>query len=808
MSISAGSGLVAAFTSGSAVSSCPNRIQFTNTTVGSGLTYSWNFGDGSSSTEASPVKGYATSGTYSVVLTANDGTCISTATTSVTAIAASTGPTAGFSINLTPQPLSGNNFSFFNTTQHLGFGWVTSYLWDFGDGTTSTNTHIYGKTYATIGVKTITLTAVSSIGCTDVVTQQVEISAATLANFTYTPNTCSSRQVAFTNASTGASSFSWNFGDATSAVTTQSPTHTYAADGSYNVVLTINGSVASTPQTVVVNTAPTAGFTKSLNTCNNQYSFTNTSVGSGLTYLWDFGDGTATSTATNPTHLYATAASVTVSLTATNPVGGCYQTSTQTFTSEIGNASALTVGLTVTAADYCSTTRLVNNTSTGTTGTTTYRVKVDAGSYTSVAAAAFPYTLPALSVGTHTIYLEASEGSCVSVASTIASVSSVSGNFNSVAAPCGHGATFTSTMASTSGVITYAWNFNLGEGSSTQANPSFTFSSGGSKSVTLTATATSGCQVIATNTVSVSSSSGPTATFNATEVNSSACNTGIQFTYTGTGGTHFVWTYGDGSVSPSSSSSSIMHSYAATGTYNTSVTATDASGCSISSGITPVNVTATAYPIPETGFTTPTAVQCFTGNSFYFFNNTQLNGWGWITGYTWDMGDGRRTLTTTTHVYDYTYAIPGTKTITLTATSNYGCTNTSSMNITVNPTPCAPMSQTQPPNGIYRGDYKLEGANGTKVTTGLNQNDISLNIALYPNPNNGNFILSLNEVTAKTGTISILDVLGREVYKNQLILKGKTEIEFTDLNLANGTYNLVLNTIENTSARKLFVVVK
>ena len=58
------------------------------------------------------------------------------------------------------------------------------------------------------------------------------------ANFTYIPDAENPLKIKFTNTSTNAVSYSWDFGDSSPIVTTTSPTHTYAAEGEYTVKLT------------------------------------------------------------------------------------------------------------------------------------------------------------------------------------------------------------------------------------------------------------------------------------------------------------------------------------------------------------------------------------------------------------------------------------------------------------------------------------------------------------------------------------------------------------------------------------------
>jgi PKD repeat protein len=155
----------------------------------------------------------------------------------------------------------------------------------------------------------------------------------------------------FTDTSTdpdGASditSWSWDFGgDGTSEE--QSPAHTFSADGTYQVTLTVTdaagASDTSAAQAVTVsatatNQPPTAAFTVSC--ASLECTFTNASTdadGTVASYLWDFGEPTSpdnTSTETDPAHTYSFTENteVTVTLTATDDEGAT-GTTTQTFT--------------------------------------------------------------------------------------------------------------------------------------------------------------------------------------------------------------------------------------------------------------------------------------------------------------------------------------------------------------------------------------------------------------------------------------------------------------------------------------------
>jgi PKD repeat protein len=156
---------------------CNNKILFTNLSTGAGNTYLWNFGDGTSTTQANPNKGFAEAGTYNVTLTAVSPTgCISVASMQVTILPTAKGPSASFNTDNQVQCLTGNNFSFYNTSKHMGAGWNMKYYWDFGDGTTdSVNTFVFNKHYTVIGTYTVMLVALGSDNCYDTMTMTVQV---------------------------------------------------------------------------------------------------------------------------------------------------------------------------------------------------------------------------------------------------------------------------------------------------------------------------------------------------------------------------------------------------------------------------------------------------------------------------------------------------------------------------------------------------------------------------------------------------------------------------------------------------------
>ena len=133
--------------------------------------------------------------------------------------------------------------------------------------------------------------------------------------------------VQFTDESTGSpATWSWNFGDGNTS-TLENPANTYANNGTYTVTLTEQNSLGTNITTetgyiIVGGSALAADFTATptSGTVPLTVQFTDTSTGSPTTWLWDFGDGT-TGSAQNPSHIYTSPGTYSVSLIASNGAG-------------------------------------------------------------------------------------------------------------------------------------------------------------------------------------------------------------------------------------------------------------------------------------------------------------------------------------------------------------------------------------------------------------------------------------------------------------------------------------------------------
>ncbi|MBN2778239.1 MAG: PKD domain-containing protein [Bacteroidales bacterium] len=286
------------------------------------ITYLWEFGDGSSSTDFEPVKSYLSPGTYAVTLTVNtNANCHS-----------------AFSKNLIVHPLPDVSFSYNNvcdynpvivdnTTANVNFC-----TWDFGDGTVVNCTNPNIDTvhqYLAFGSYPIQLTVSSSLGCVDSLTQTVNVYPSPVAGFTTDDaNVCLQDPSIFHNTSTsqeGTLTYLWNFGNGMTN-STPNPIISYANSGDFDVsliALSEYGCSDTIQHIININPLPIASFTYNDVCLGDTVHFVNGSSISGienLNYNWSFGDGTS-STLENVDKVYATEGTFTVILNVTSESG-------------------------------------------------------------------------------------------------------------------------------------------------------------------------------------------------------------------------------------------------------------------------------------------------------------------------------------------------------------------------------------------------------------------------------------------------------------------------------------------------------
>lgn len=213
-------------------------ISFRSITVGDATSFSWDFGDGSRGTGERVTHTYAAPGTYSVTITASGGGITDSATHSVRVDPNTPELEAGF--RASPGPAGAEQtISFANIT----VGEVTSWRWDFGDGSSSTErapTH----RYASPGTYSVTLTATGPDGSDSarhtvrVDPDATDFEAGWTASAGASPN---QQTITFRSITIGdADAFIWDFGDGSEA-SGATVSHAYAEPGTYTVTLTASG---------------------------------------------------------------------------------------------------------------------------------------------------------------------------------------------------------------------------------------------------------------------------------------------------------------------------------------------------------------------------------------------------------------------------------------------------------------------------------------------------------------------------------------------------------------------------------------
>jgi PKD repeat protein len=290
----------------------PVDITFTNNSTYSGtdqLKFTWNFGDGNTSTDEAPVHNYANAGNYTVkMMVATPDGCMDSAETMVEIFAI---PTADFSVS---NSCLGDTTSFVNNSS----GNITNYEWSLRQGNKSADENPT-VVYDTEGILNVRLIVTATGGCVDTVFKDIEIYALPEAAFALT-NACQGTEVSFNNQSTSTSdtlSYSWSFGDGNSS-TDLSPSNTFTSDGTYNVELTAtteNGCSNTAIESLEIYPLPDAGFTFEHKGWG-QYDFTPADANL-VSYEWDFGDG-KTSTDVAPYHEYDAEGDYDVMLTTTD----------------------------------------------------------------------------------------------------------------------------------------------------------------------------------------------------------------------------------------------------------------------------------------------------------------------------------------------------------------------------------------------------------------------------------------------------------------------------------------------------------
>ena len=217
-------------------------VTFTNTSQNATI-FEWNFGDGNTSTIKNPTHSYSTTGSFTITLSATgEG---GNASVSKTITISYPTPVASFTMDK-PTAKVGETITFTNTSQN-----TTIYLWDFGDGNTSTDENPT-YSYSSDGIFNITLNATGDGGTNAASTTITIFYPAPIASFTMDKTTANTGEaISFTNNSQFATSYAWNFGDDETSTETNA-THSYSATGTFTITLTATGDGGTNTSTKTI----------------------------------------------------------------------------------------------------------------------------------------------------------------------------------------------------------------------------------------------------------------------------------------------------------------------------------------------------------------------------------------------------------------------------------------------------------------------------------------------------------------------------------------------------------------------------
>jgi PKD repeat protein len=245
--------------------------------------YLWEFGDGQTASGVSATHQYTSAASYTARLTVTDNNGASTSSTktiTVTQPIVNQPPSSIFTVSPGLSAPVGSQFNLSGIASSDPDGTITSYIWDFGDGTTASTVNTT-KVYSAAGTYLVRLTVIDNSNASVSSTQTITVTPVTanqppIARITFSPNAVGTTATIFnfsastsTDSDGSISQYMWQFGDGTTSASV-SPSKQYSLAGSYTVQLTVtdnSGAVNTTDLLISVATpqAVSLSFTKTVN---------------------------------------------------------------------------------------------------------------------------------------------------------------------------------------------------------------------------------------------------------------------------------------------------------------------------------------------------------------------------------------------------------------------------------------------------------------------------------------------------------------------------------------------------------------
>lgn len=542
--------LKANFTSNIQKGCAPIVVQFKDSSTGNPTYWKWDLGNGTISYLQNPSVSYITPGTYNVKLLVKNSTqqdsIVKTGFITVYDL-----PNVDFTATNRGgcYPLK-TQFTDLSTSAGTN---ITNWLWDFGDGNTSTQQNPF-YTYNIEGSFNVKLKVTNANGCFRVIGKNnyIVVQGGVHANFTFTSaGTCAApTPVNFNNTSTstGSLTYQWNFGDGAISSST-SPTHNYTSNGSYSVTLiaTNNAGCSDTlvkPSLINVGTVH-ANFNLQQNSvcAGVPIAISNTSTPATVASYWSFGDGT-TSTSISPTKVYQNAGTYTIKLI--NNFGACTDSITKTITILPKPTAAFTatnnIGCTAPLQ-----VQFMNNS----LGGVSYFWEFGDGNNSNLQNPTYTY----LSTGTYNVsLLVTGSNGCKDTLKQSNLVSIQLPKITEITASPKEGCTpllvnFGSVINSVQSINKYEWSFGDGA-TGVDSVPAHTYTTEGVFSVKLIITTVGGCKDSLTLNDAVKVGHKPHAEFDASP-RTSCPNVSVMFNDLSTNGPidKWLWQFGDGNSS-------------------------------------------------------------------------------------------------------------------------------------------------------------------------------------------------------------------------------------------------------------------
>ncbi len=631
--------------------------------------WTWNFGDGNTSSQQQPSHTYGINGTFDVqLLVISNNGCIDSL---VQPIAIHPQPVAIFTAT-DDCIVATTSFTDLSTTSS---GTINNWQWDFGDGNTSSLQHP-NHLYTNDGTYNVTLIVSNDLGCSDTTTQVLNRFLIPTANFTVADE-CVYDVLSFTDNSTGnISTWEWDFGDGNTS-NQQSPNHQYATAGNYNVqliVTTVNNCADTLEQTVEAYPAPSAQFTNTLgNPCFiDSVNFIDISTidapGQINAWTWDFGNGNTTNMQ-HPTHHYTTSGTFDVTLIVSSNQG-CTDTIIQQINSFPAPIASFTVN-----ADCWYNALVFNDNSSVVNGTiTNWEWDFGDGNTSNQQSPNHQYA----TAGSYTVQLvvTSNNGCSDTIQQSVETYPQPNVSFiaNDTCVFQQVGFTDLSTIPTPYSISNWWWDFGDGN-ASFQPNPVHSYGADGTYQVELLVASNQGC--VDSITIPITIHPQPQTAFS---VMDDCLYNAAVFTDQSTMSTgsivNWEWDFGDGNQS---NQPSPTHPYSNANTYNVQLITTSNYGCSD----TLVQST-TRHPIPVANFS---ANNVCLYDEVQFNDNSSVNGPDFINTWVWNFDDGSPLATSQNEVHQY--AVEGSYDVQLIISSNNGCTSDTSLTVTVYPVPNA-----------------------------------------------------------------------------------------------------------------------